>query len=33
MLTRQYDTYCDPRLNYAQSIEASLVIANALGAR
>ena len=31
MLTQNYETYCDPRLNYAQAIEASLVVADALG--
>jgi len=33
MLTQNYETYCDPRLNYAQAIEASLVMANAVGNR
>jgi len=33
MLTQNYETYCDPRLNYAQSIEASLVMSAALGTR
>jgi 3-deoxy-7-phosphoheptulonate synthase len=33
MLTQNYETYCDPRLNFAQSIEASLVLADALGQR
>ena len=32
-LTQNYETYCDPRLNYAQSIEASLAIAAAIGSR
>ena len=31
MLTQNYETYCDPRLNYSQAIEASLSIANAVG--
>ena len=33
MLTNNYETYCDPRLNYAQSIEASLLVANTLASR
>jgi 3-deoxy-7-phosphoheptulonate synthase len=33
MLTNNYETYCDPRLNYAQSIEAALLCANALSSR
>ena len=33
MLTQNYETYCDPRLNYGQAIESSLVMANALGHR
>jgi len=33
MLTNNYETYCDPRLNYAQSIEAALVMSNSLGSR
>lgn len=28
LLTQNYETYCDPRLNYAQSIEAAFCIAN-----
>merc|ERR1712151_1036422 len=27
MLTKNYETYCDPRLNYAQSIEAAFKVA------
>jgi len=27
-LTQNYETYCDPRLNYAQSIEAAFRVAN-----
>jgi len=30
MLTKNYETYCDPRLNYAQSIEAAFEIADSL---
>jgi 3-deoxy-7-phosphoheptulonate synthase len=30
MLTKNYETYCDPRLNYAQAIEAAFVMSNAL---
>jgi 3-deoxy-7-phosphoheptulonate synthase len=30
MLPKNYETYCDPRLNYAQSIEAAFAVANAL---
>lgn len=30
MLTQNYETYCDPRLNYAQSIEVAFKVANAL---
>ena len=33
MLTNNYETFCDPRLNYAQSIEASLLVANTLASR
>jgi len=33
MLTQNYETLCDPRLNYAQAIEASLCMSNALGPR
>ena len=33
MLTQNYETYCDPRLNYAQAIEASLVVGDALSSR
>ena len=29
MLTQNYETYCDPRLNYAQAIEAAFAIAGA----
>jgi len=28
MLPQNYETYCDPRLNYAQSIEAAFAVAN-----
>ena len=27
MLTKNYETYCDPRLNYAQSIETAFKVA------
>merc|ERR1712178_23214 len=27
-LTANYETYCDPRLNYAQSVEAAFKVAN-----
>uniref|UniRef100_A0A7S3BQP0 Phospho-2-dehydro-3-deoxyheptonate aldolase n=1 Tax=Haptolina ericina TaxID=156174 RepID=A0A7S3BQP0_9EUKA len=30
MLTQNYETYCDPRLNYGQSIEAAFQVAGAL---
>ena len=30
MLPNNYETYCDPRLNYAQAIEAAFVMAGAL---
>jgi 3-deoxy-7-phosphoheptulonate synthase len=30
MLTKNYETYCDPRLNYAQSIEAAFEVADGL---
>jgi 3-deoxy-7-phosphoheptulonate synthase len=33
MLTNNYETYCDPRLNYAQAIEAALLCANTLSSR
>jgi len=33
MLTQNYETYCDPRLNYAQAIEASLAISSVLGGK
>ena len=33
MLTQNYETYCDPRLNYAQAIEAAFVMSNAIGSR
>eukprot|EP00967_Tisochrysis_lutea_P064891 scaffold84192_cov32-Tisochrysis_lutea.AAC.2 len=33
MLTQNYETYCDPRLNYAQSIEAAFTVAGALSAK
>jgi len=33
MLTQCYETYCDPRFNYAQAIEAALCMSGALGAR
>lgn len=33
MLTQNYETFCDPRLNYAQAIEAALTMSNALGSR
>ena len=29
MLTTNYETYCDPRLNYGQSIEAAFAVADA----
>ena len=32
-LMSNYETYCDPRLNYGQSIEAALCMSNALGRR
>ena len=28
-----YETYCDPRLNYSQAIEAAFTLANAIGAK
>jgi len=28
MLTKNYETYCDPRMNYSQAIEAAFVVAN-----
>merc|ERR1712232_1086548 len=33
MLTKNYETYCDPRLNYFQGIEASLALADAKGSK
>lgn len=30
MLTQNYETYCDPRLNYSQAIEAAFRVANAM---
>ena len=33
MLTQNYETYCDPRLNYSQGIEAAFVVAGELGRR
>ncbi|KAL1527143.1 hypothetical protein AB1Y20_015825 [Prymnesium parvum] len=30
MLTNNYETYCDPRLNYGQSIEAAFAVSDAL---
>lgn len=33
MLTKNYETQCDPRLNYHQSIEAALVVATSLKSR
>ena len=30
MLTKNYETYCDPRFNYFQGIEAAFTIASAL---
>jgi len=33
MLTNNYETYCDPRLNYSQSIEAAFVVAAELKAK
>lgn len=33
MLTQNYETYCDPRFNYAQAIEAALVMSTKLGSR
>jgi len=32
MLTNNYETYCDPRFNYSQSIEAAFTVADALKA-
>ncbi len=32
-LSRAYETYCDPRLNYAQSLEMAFLLAEGLGAR
>jgi 3-deoxy-7-phosphoheptulonate synthase len=32
-LSRSYETYCDPRLNYAQSLELALRIAQRLQTR
>jgi len=28
MLTKNYETYCDPRMNYSQAIEAAFHVAN-----
>jgi len=30
MLTKNYETYCDPRLNYAQAVEAAFALSSAL---
>jgi len=30
MLTKNYETYCDPRLNYGQAIEGAFTMASAL---
>ena len=30
MLTQNYETYCDPRFNYAQAIEAAFVMSSAM---
>ena len=32
-LPKCYETYCDPRLNYSQAIEAAFTLANAIGAK
>ena len=31
MLPNNYETYCDPRLNYSQAIEAAFTLAGAIG--
>jgi len=33
MLPKNYETYCDPRLNYAQSIEAAFKVAQEVGSK
>ena len=33
MLTQNYETYCDPRFNYPQSLEAALLLATKLASR
>jgi hypothetical protein len=33
MLTQNCETYCDPRLNYSQAIEAVFAVAGALSAK
>jgi 3-deoxy-7-phosphoheptulonate synthase len=32
-LVQNYETYCDPRLNYSQSLEMALLLSNMLGDR